>query len=83
VSAQAASTNATNDSTVGIVQVQSTPDGAEVYLDNDYVGSVPAKLRLTTGKHSLRLELKGYKSWSKDLTVQAGSSVNLSATLEP
>jgi len=70
------------DASIGIVQLQSTPDGAEVYLDGEYVGNVPAKLKLKAGKHSVRLELKGYKTWAKDLMVQAGSAVSLSATLE-
>ena len=68
------------DASIGIVQLQFTPDGAEVYLDGEYVGNLPAKLKLSAGKPSVQLELTEYKT--KDLMVQAGSAVSLSATLD-
>ena len=34
------------------------------------------------GKHSIKVKANGYKDWSRDLTVHAGSEMRLIATLE-
>jgi hypothetical protein len=58
------------------------PNGAEVYVDGNFVGDVPATLELAPGKHTIRVSLNGYKDWSRELSVLASSKVNLTATLE-
>ena len=66
----------------GSVHVVSTPDGADVYSDGAFVGNAPSTLKLSPGKHTVRVTSSGYKDWSRDLTVQSGSDVNLNAVLE-
>lgn len=66
----------------GMVMVASTPDGADVVVDDVFLGNTPAKLSLQPGKHVVKLTLAGHKDWTKELTVSAGSSITLSATLE-
>lgn len=66
----------------GSVAVESTPAGADVYLDSAFVGNAPATLKIPAGKHSLRVSLTGYKDWSKEITVLADSEVKLTAMLE-
>jgi len=46
------------------------------------VGNTPATLRLAPGKHTIKVSEKGYKAWSKDLSVIASSEVSLKAALE-
>ena len=65
----------------GIVSLTSNPDGADVSVDGAFVGSAPAVLKLTPGKHTISVGQAGYSTWSKDLSVMAGSSVGLKATL--
>jgi hypothetical protein len=67
---------------VGTIAVSSTPDGAEVYVDGNFVGNAPATLKLAPGKHAIRVALSGYKDWSRDLSVLASSEVKLVAALE-
>jgi hypothetical protein len=69
-------------SEVGTIVVGSVPNGAEVYVDGNFVGDVPATLELAPGKHTIRVSLNGYKDWSRELSVLASSKVNLTATLE-
>ena len=64
------------------VKVSSTPEEAEVYLDGKFTGNAPATLKLSPGKHTIRLALAGYKDWTRDLDAQAGMDVNLKATME-
>jgi PEGA domain len=66
----------------GKILVSSTPEGAEVYVDDAFVGNAPATLQLASGKHIVRVALEGYKDWAKEVSVFAGSEVGLKATLE-
>lgn len=73
---------ATAAPTTGSVELYSNPDGAEVYVDGAFVGNAPATLKLAPGQHTIRVTQTGYKEWSRDVTVQSGSDVHLTATLE-
>jgi len=66
----------------GVVSVSSVPYLAEVFVDGESMGYTPAKLKLAPGKHSFRCDKAGYKSWTKDITVTAGSELTLDATLD-
>ena len=67
---------------IGTIEVHSTPDGAEVYADGAFVGNAPATLKLTPGQHTIRVTQSGFKDWSREIAVQAGSEAHLSASLE-
>jgi PEGA domain len=66
----------------GTVSLRSTPAATEVSVDGAFVGETPADLKLTPGKHTVSVVAAGYKTWSRDLTVLAGSTTNLNAALE-
>jgi hypothetical protein len=51
-------------------------------VDAEFVGNSPATLNLTLGKHAVTVKMSGYKDWSKEITVQSGSEVELTANLE-
>lgn len=78
----AASTAVASSDDKGSVIVSSVPDGAEVYVDNAFVGNTPAVLHLSGGKHTVKVSQTGYKSWSRELSVFTGSQVQLKAPLE-
>jgi PEGA domain len=65
-----------------MIALVSTPLGADVAVDDAFVGNSPAKLKLKAGKHTIKVTMAGYKDWSRDMTVMSGSEVNLSANLE-
>jgi len=65
-----------------LVVFKSTPDGADITVDEKYMGSTPATLELASGDHKIKLEKSGFKSWERTLTVSAGGSATLDATLE-
>jgi len=64
------------------VTVQSDPAGAEIYLDEQFVGSTPSILTVAPGKHAFRLHAAGRADWSRQLNVLAGSDLTLAATLD-
>lgn len=65
----------------GTLDVHSTPEGAEVYVDGTFIGNAPATLKLTPGQHTIRVTQAGYKEWSREIGVQAGSEAHLTASL--
>lgn len=66
----------------GKVSLVSVPDAAEVFVDDAFVGNTPATLRLSPGKHTIKVSQSGFKAWIKDLSVIASSEVSLKATLD-
>ena len=51
-------------------------------LDGEFVGNSPSALKLSQGKHTITVKMPGYKDWSKEITVQSGSELQLTANLE-
>ena len=70
------------DTATGTIAVSSTPDNAEISVDGAFVGNAPATLKLSPGKHTIRVSLPGHKEWTREITVLAGSELKLAATLE-
>ena len=65
------------------VMISSEPSGAEIYVDDAFMGNTPSLVQLTAGSHAIRIEAKGYKTWSRATTLTEGGKVTLQATLEP
>lgn len=65
-----------------IIAIVSTPDGADVNVDDAFVGNAPASLKLKPGKHIIKVTKAGYKDWSREMTALSGSQVSLNATME-
>lgn len=65
------------------LQFSTSPEGAQVYLDNQYYGTTPSTLAdIQPGAHSLEFRYSGYQSWKANITVPSGAS-SYSATLTP
>jgi hypothetical protein len=80
--AEAKTASAPPETQKGAVNVSSNPAGADISVDGDFVGNSPAALKLAPGKHTVTVKMSGYKDWSREITVQAGSEVQLNASLE-
>jgi hypothetical protein len=64
------------------VEIISLPDGADVFLNDAFVGNTPSLFKLPEGKHRIRVTKGGFKRWEKEITVLGGSELKLVATLE-
>jgi hypothetical protein len=60
----------------------STPPGAEITLDGRYMGSTPSEIPVSTGTHVVIFSLPGFAEWKRELTVEAGSVVNVTASMQ-
>ncbi len=71
--AGALSTNAT-------VVITSEPSGADISIDGAFVGNTPSTIRVPSGTHAVKVT-KGSMTWERNLSVQAGSNLSLTAAL--
>ncbi len=63
--------------------VTSTPSGAEITIDGNYVGNTPSEIAVRAGTHVVVLSMPGFAQWKRDLTLAKGSVVvNVSASLQ-
>jgi len=63
------------------VTVVSTPDGADISVDGDFVGNAPSTVNLTDGDHTITVTKNGYKTWERKIKA-IGGNVKLNAELE-
>ena len=64
------------------ISVASSPDGADIYADDSFIGSAPATLKLSVGKHAIKVTIAGFKDWSREITALAGAEAHLTALLD-
>lgn len=64
------------------VIVKSTPDGAEITVDDRFLGSTPSTVQLTPGEHKIVISKAGFKSWERTMTINPNGSVNLDVSLD-
>lgn len=67
----------------GRVAITSDVDGAEIFIDGDFVGNVPSTVTLQAGSHKIEVRDSSGKTWSRDVHVMADSEVTLKAPLKP
>ena len=68
----------------GSLQVASRPAGAQVFVDDNLIGTTPLLLSdVAAGPRSLRIELSGYKTWMRSVVIEPSARSRVSASLEP
>lgn len=75
-------TMATTPSDHSAVTIKSVPDGAEIAIDDKFVGTTPSTINLPPGDHKIVVSKAGFKSWERTMAVTANGSINLNAELE-
>jgi tetratricopeptide (TPR) repeat protein len=51
------------------VTITSTPEGAMVFINNEYAGMAPVSKTLAPGSYHVRLRRTGYRDWTGNITV--------------
>ena len=55
-----------------VLDISSTPSGAEIDVDGAYVGNTPAALQVTPGEHFITVKKVGYASWERKIKAMPG-----------
>lgn len=69
---------------VGIIQIDSTPNDAKVYVNNEYKDSGDTNLEnLQPGSYTIKVEKENYHTWQKEVEVVEGKVTPLKVKLFP
>lgn len=77
-----AHTDQTLGSEEATVLFSSEPSGADIYVDGKFVGNAPSQIQLSVGPHTIRVEAKGEKPWTRELSLSPGGKITIHAVLE-
>jgi S1-C subfamily serine protease len=62
------------------VTVNSTPSGADIFVDQDFAGNTPSTLNISSGKHVVVVRRAGFQEWVRSVNLYGGS-ITLNAEL--
>jgi len=62
------------------VSVSSTLPGAEIFVDEDFVGNTPSTINVTAGKHIITVKKSGFQDWVRIVNF-SGGAITLNAEL--
>ena len=65
-----------------LMDVSSTPTGADVYLDDHFFGRTPSTIVLRPGDHEIAIKKSGFVVWQKKFKLSSGR-INVDAELVP
>ncbi|MGH9744456.1 MAG: protein kinase domain-containing protein [Candidatus Acidiferrum sp.] len=72
------------NSRIAWAQVDTTPKGAEIFLDGTTTGqSTPARVQMPAGLHTLIVRLPGYQQVKRTVQASEGGTVSIEETLRP
>jgi PEGA domain len=63
------------------LQISSTPAGAEISIDGNFVGDTPSELSVAVGPHTITISKHGFRQWERKMTV-SGGKISIVADLE-
>lgn len=64
-----------------IVAIDSTPPGADIDVDGNFVGNTPSTVDVAPGSHEITVKKQGFVDWTRKLSV-TGGNIHLNAELE-
>ncbi len=65
----------------GTLDIRSTPSGASVILDSQYVGYTPRTLFVSQGTHQLAISKPGYQTWQSIMYILGNPTRTINAVL--
>ena len=68
---------------IGWLEVKSTASsiGADIYIDGKFASTVPARLKVSAGKHTISIQRDFYENLEKAINIQSGQNTCLTAEL--
>ena len=65
----------------GSLNINSTPSGAEAYVDGQFVGYTPVRYGTRSGSRNVEVRLNGYETFNTSVNVQGGQRTPVNANL--
>lgn len=70
------------DAEAALIDVSSTPTGADLYIDEHFFGRTPSTIVLKPGGHEIAIKKSGFVVWQKKLKLASGH-IDVDAELVP
>jgi hypothetical protein len=70
-----------NSKTGAEMEFSSSPSGADIEVDGNFVGSTPSTVGVTAGSHQIVVKKTGFKPWERKIDVSSGH-IKIDAALE-
>ncbi|XRP97357.1 LamG-like jellyroll fold domain-containing protein [Methanocaldococcus sp. 16A] len=67
---------------LSVINIDSEPTGAEIYINGKYYGKTPAKIELEPDTYQIEVYKEGYKLYTYTLTTESNKEYVLHITLE-
>jgi hypothetical protein len=67
--------------TVQLKAENAETENAEIWIEEKFVGNLPATLKLPEGEYDIVVQKSGYQKWKRALAVTAGSLMNVTISL--
>ncbi len=64
-----------------VLDISSTPEGADIEIDGGFKGSTPGMRSLQAGEYTVRVIKSGYQTWERRIVLQPGEKINVHAEL--
>jgi len=77
---QASPSETSSSEATSTVVVSSSPPGANIFVDEDFVGTTPSTINVTVGKHVVTVKKSGFQDWICAVSF-SGGSITLDAEL--
>ena len=73
----------TNKTRSGRLAVHTTPDGADVVLDGENVGTAPLEIEVAAGRHRVGARMRGYRTNTQMIDIPDGDTAQWTPELIP
>jgi hypothetical protein len=80
ISGQAGSASSAGTASAKL-QLESSPSGADIEIDGNFVGSTPSDIQVSEGEHVISVKKAGFTNWERRVKINSGSNIHLSAEL--
>ena len=80
--AEGGSTQPLVTAAVSNLTISSTPVGADIYLDQNFVGNTPSTVNVPSGKHSVSVKKPGFQDWVREMSF-SGGTITVNAQMAP
>lgn len=67
----------------GLFEINSEPEGAEIYLGDTLLGKTPDRFELPPGKHVVKLMYPGYKTKTEEIDIEENKTFSERYILDP
>jgi hypothetical protein len=78
--AQGGSTQPFGGGAASNLAISSTPVGADIFLDQNFMGNTPSTVSAQPGKHSISVRKAGFQDWVREMNL-SGGTITLNAEL--